>query len=53
MSFDSLGLRAELLRAIADEGYSTPTPIQLQAIPAVLNGGDILAGHPATLLYAA
>ena len=43
MSFDSLGLRAELLRAIADEGYSTPTPIQLQAIPAVLNGGDILA----------
>lgn len=43
MSFDSLGLRAELLRAIADEGYSTPTPIQVQAIPAVLNGGDILA----------
>jgi ATP-dependent RNA helicase RhlE len=44
MSFESLGLRAELLRAIADEGYSTPTPIQLQAIPAVLKGGDILAG---------
>lgn len=43
MSFDSLGLRAELLRAIADEGYSTPTPIQSQAIPAVIKGGDILA----------
>ncbi|MES2824790.1 MAG: ATP-dependent RNA helicase RhlE [Pseudomonadota bacterium] len=44
MSFESLGLSADILRAIADEGYSTPTPIQLQAIPAVLKGGDILAG---------
>jgi ATP-dependent RNA helicase RhlE len=44
MSFENLGLRADILRAIADEGYSTPTPIQTQAIPAVLNGGDILAG---------
>lgn len=44
MSFETLGLRADILRAIADEGYSTPTPIQLQAIPAVLKGGDILAG---------
>lgn len=44
MSFDNLGLRADILRAIAEEGYSTPTPIQLQAIPAVLKGGDILAG---------
>ena len=44
MSFENLGLRADILRAIADEGYSTPTPIQRQAIPAVLNGGDILAG---------
>jgi ATP-dependent RNA helicase RhlE len=44
MSFDTLGLRADILRAIADQGYSTPTPIQLQAIPAVLKGGDILAG---------
>lgn len=44
MSFENLGLRADILRAIADEGYSTPTPIQLQAIPAVLKGGDILAG---------
>ncbi|HWV13899.1 MAG TPA: ATP-dependent RNA helicase RhlE [Cellvibrio sp.] len=44
MSFESLGLRADILRAIADEGYSNPTPIQQQAIPAVLKGGDILAG---------
>lgn len=44
MSFESLGLRADILRAIAEAGYSTPTPIQLQAIPAVLKGGDILAG---------
>lgn len=44
MSFETLGLGADILRAIADEGYSTPTPIQLQAIPAVLKGGDILAG---------
>src|SRR5690606_19729485 len=43
MSFDSLGLRAELLRAIADEGYSTPTAIQSQAIPAVIKGRHILA----------
>lgn len=44
MPFETLGLGADILRAIADEGYSTPTPIQLQAIPAVLKGGDILAG---------
>lgn len=43
MSFETLGLRVDILRAIADEGYSTPTPIQLQAIPAVIKGGDILA----------
>ena len=44
MSFESLGLAAPLLKAIADAGYSTPTPIQAQAIPAVLQGGDLLAG---------
>jgi ATP-dependent RNA helicase RhlE len=44
MSFDSLGLQAELLRAVGEEGYSTPTPIQLQAIPVVLAGRDVLAG---------
>jgi len=43
MSFDNLGLQAEILRAIAEQGYNTPTPIQAQAIPAVIQGGDILA----------
>src|SRR6187455_4040 len=44
MSFASLGLSGALLRAVADQGYATPTPIQMQAIPAVLAGGDLLAG---------
>jgi ATP-dependent RNA helicase RhlE len=44
MTFDDLGLKPELLRAVADKGYTVPTPIQLQAIPAVLAGGDVLAG---------
>jgi ATP-dependent RNA helicase RhlE len=43
MTFQSLGLRAELLRAVAEQGYTEPTPIQQQAIPAVLAGQDILA----------
>jgi len=43
MSFDSLGLSAELLRAVADLGYTQPTPIQLKGIPAVLEGRDLLA----------
>ncbi|MGF1458918.1 MAG: DEAD/DEAH box helicase [Leptolyngbyaceae cyanobacterium] len=43
MSFESLGLSAKLLRAIADEGYESPTPIQSEAIPAVLAGHDLLA----------
>lgn len=44
MLFENLGLRAEILRAIAEQGYTSPTPIQAQAIPAVLKGGDLLAG---------
>jgi ATP-dependent RNA helicase RhlE len=44
MSFSSLGLSDALLRAVADQGYTQPTPIQVQAIPAVLAGGDLLAG---------
>ena len=44
MSFTQLGLSDALLRAVSDEGYTTPTPIQAQAIPAVLAGGDLLAG---------
>jgi ATP-dependent RNA helicase RhlE len=43
MSFDSLGLKATLLQAVADSGYTTPTAIQMQAIPAVLGGRDIMA----------
>ena len=41
-SFDSLRLVEPLLRALRDEGYSSPTPIQTQAIPALLAGGDLL-----------
>ena len=44
MSFDTLGLSAELLRAVADQGYSEPTPVQSEAIPVILQGKDILAG---------
>jgi ATP-dependent RNA helicase RhlE len=44
MNFDALGLAEPLLRAVREQGYDTPTPIQLQAIPAVLSGGDLLAG---------
>lgn len=44
MTFNDLGLAAELLRAVSDQGYSQPTPIQAKAIPVVLEGRDILAG---------
>ncbi len=44
MSFEFFGLEAELLRAVREQGYDTPTPIQAQAIPAVLNGRDLMAG---------
>ena len=43
MRFTDLGLSAEILRAIADQGYDTPTPIQAQAIPLVLAGHDLMA----------
>ena len=42
MSFESLGLMAELLTAVSDKGYSAPSPIQQQAIPLVLEGRDIM-----------
>ena len=42
MSFDDLGLGPDVLRAVADAGYVTPTPIQEQSIPAALTGRDIL-----------
>jgi ATP-dependent RNA helicase RhlE len=44
MSFSDLGLTPELMRAVAEKGYATPTPIQREAIPAVLAGRDVLAG---------
>ncbi|KAB8313092.1 ATP-dependent RNA helicase RhlE [Erwinia endophytica] len=43
MSFDSLGLNADILRAVAEQGYNQPTPIQQQAIPVVLAGRDLMA----------
>jgi ATP-dependent RNA helicase RhlE len=44
MSFSSLGLSAPLLKAIQDQGYTQPTPIQKQSIPVILSGKDVLAG---------
>src|SRR6202142_721125 len=44
MSFSDLGLLPDLLRAVADKGYDVPSAIQVQAIPAVLSGRDVLAG---------
>ncbi|HET9498327.1 MAG TPA: DEAD/DEAH box helicase [Candidatus Limnocylindria bacterium] len=44
MSFAQLGLSPDLLRAVADSGYTQPTPVQREAIPAVLAGRDLLAG---------
>ncbi|MDX2369675.1 MAG: DEAD/DEAH box helicase [Colwellia sp.] len=43
MSFNDLGLSEPLLKAVRDQGYDTPSPIQAQAIPAVLSGRDIMA----------
>ncbi|MDP1670708.1 MAG: DEAD/DEAH box helicase, partial [Alphaproteobacteria bacterium] len=42
MDFSNLGLSSDLLRAVSDAGYSTPTPIQAEAIPEILSGRDIL-----------
>lgn len=44
MSFKNLGLQKELLQAIDEKGYTEATPIQIQAIPLILKGGDLLAG---------
>jgi len=44
MSFESLGLLPELLRAVREKGYESPTSIQAQAIPTILQGRDVLGG---------
>ncbi|HYR05455.1 MAG TPA: DEAD/DEAH box helicase, partial [Gallionella sp.] len=44
ITFTDLKLAQPLMRAIADAGYTRPTPVQAQAIPLVLAGGDLLAG---------
>ncbi|MFN6461581.1 MAG: DEAD/DEAH box helicase [Nostoc sp. DedVER02] len=44
MNFSTLGLSNEIIRAVTERGYTEPTPIQIQAIPAVLSGSDLLAG---------
>ena len=44
MKFTELGLNEHILRAIKDQGYDTPTPVQQKAIPVVLGGKDVLAG---------
>jgi ATP-dependent RNA helicase RhlE len=44
MSFESLGLAESLVRAVREQGYATPTPIQSQAIPAILSGADVMGG---------
>jgi ATP-dependent RNA helicase RhlE len=43
-TFSELGLSELIVRAVSEHGYTTPTPIQAQAIPAVIRGGDLLAG---------
>ena len=42
MSFNDLGLSAALVRAVTDQGYTTPTPVQAQAIPAIVEGSDLI-----------
>jgi ATP-dependent RNA helicase RhlE len=44
MQFIDFGLKPELSRAVVEKGYTTPTPIQARAIPAVLSGRDVIAG---------
>lgn len=43
MSFTDLGLSADVLRAVSEQAYKSPTPIQSRAIPAILSGGDVMA----------
>mgnify|MGYP006368591583 CR=1 FL=1 len=43
MSFENLNLNAAILKAIAETGYTEPTPIQAQAIPEIMAGNDLMA----------
>ncbi|MEY4640204.1 MAG: hypothetical protein RLZZ227_198 [Pseudomonadota bacterium] len=43
MSFNDLGLKESLLKAVEESGYTTPTPIQIKAVPAILTGKDVMA----------
>ena len=43
MTFDEFGLSEPLLRAVSEKGYTTPSPVQVEAIPAVLTGRDVMA----------
>lgn len=43
MQFSSLGLSSPILEAVTEQGYQTPSPIQLQAIPSILEGNDVMA----------
>ena len=42
MSFESLGLHPSIVKAVADAGYTVPTPVQAQAVPAAIAGRDLL-----------
>lgn len=44
MTFEQLGLTENLLKAVTEQGYTTPTPVQQKAIPLILEGRDVLAG---------
>jgi ATP-dependent RNA helicase RhlE len=44
MAFEQLGLSGQLLKAVTEQGYITPTPVQQKAIPLILEGRDVLAG---------
>ncbi len=43
MTFDELNLAPAIVQAVREQGYDTPTPIQAEAIPAVLSGQDLMA----------
>jgi ATP-dependent RNA helicase RhlE len=44
MTFEKFGLSGNVLRAVSEQGYTIPTPVQAQAIPYILEGRDIMAG---------